>query len=153
MEDSRNNAQQGAAERESARVRVLLADDNREICDYVAEVLIDADYDVIGILADGTRVLAATEALRPDVLIIDISIGAVSGIEVAKVLQRHGFQGNVVFLTIHEDQDLLRAAICVGGSAYVMKSRLDLDLLAGIQAALCDRMFISAPLQYSSQNG
>lgn len=127
----------------------MLADDSPAISDYVAEVLIDADYDVIGMVADGTRVLTEAEALRPDVLIMDISIGEVSGIELAKVLQESGFSGTVVFLTVHEDQELLKAAIGVGGSAYVVKSRLDLDLLPGIRSALRGRLFISEPLQYN----
>lgn len=127
--------------------RVLLADDNDEIVDYVSEILFAAEYDVIGTVRNGQEVVQVTQKDRPDVLVLDISMGEVSGIEVARLLQERGFFGKIIFLTVHEDQDFLKAAIAAGGSAYVVKSRLDSDLLPAIHAALCGRLFVSPSLQ------
>jgi DNA-binding NarL/FixJ family response regulator len=128
------------------RARILLADDNLAIADYVVELL-ESEYDVVGAVADGKRVLAETEKSRPDVLILDISMGEISGIELAALLQRRNFAGCIVFLTVHEDQDFLRAAIGAGGSAYVIKSRLDLDLVPAIRTALSGELFVSPSLR------
>jgi DNA-binding NarL/FixJ family response regulator len=130
----------------SRRARVLLADDNPTIADYVVELL-DSEYDVIGAVSDGERVCAETEKSRPDVLLLDISMGEVSGLELAALLREQNFTGVIVFLTVHEDQDFLRAALCAGGSAYVIKSRLDLDLVPAIRAALSGRLFVSPTLR------
>lgn len=125
---------------------MLLADDNPAIADYVVELL-DSEYEVIGAVFDGERVLTETEKYRPDVLILDISMGEVSGIELAALLREQNFTGVIVFLTVHEDQDFLRAALCAGGSSYVVKSRLDLDLVPAIRAALSGRLFVSPTLR------
>jgi DNA-binding NarL/FixJ family response regulator len=129
------------------RRRVLLADDNPAILDYVAEMLAP-EYEVVGSVADCKSVLPTTLALRPDVLILDISFGEMSGIEIAKQVCECSCAGAIVFLTVHEDPDFLRAAIGAGGSAYVVKSRLDMDLLPAIRAALCGRLFIASSMQY-----
>ena len=131
----------------AASTRVLLADDNNEIVDYVSEILLNAEYDVIGAVTNGQDVVTETERDPPDVLILDISMGQVSGIELARLLQERGFFGKIVFLTVHEDQDFLRAAIAAGGSAYVVKSGLDSDLLPAIQSVLRGRLFVSPSMQ------
>jgi DNA-binding NarL/FixJ family response regulator len=86
--------------------------------------------------------------LRPDVIVLDISIGKLSGIEVARHLRDSGCHSKIVFLTVHEDSDFLSAAMGVGGSAYVVKSRLNTDLISAIAAVLCGKVFVSPCLLY-----
>lgn len=129
-----------------ARTRILLADDNTEILDRVSEML-RADYDVIGKLADGDSVCANVETLRPDVIVLDISMGRHSGIEICRQLREQGYGGEIVFLTVHEDPDFVSAAIGAGGRGYVIKSRVAVDLEFAVKAALSHRVFISPPLQ------
>jgi DNA-binding NarL/FixJ family response regulator len=84
--------------------------------------------------------------LRPDVIILDISMGQTSGIDIARVLRDSGCSAKIIFLTVHEDRDYVNAAIGAGGAAYVMKSRLSLDLFAAIRAVLSNRLFLSSSL-------
>jgi DNA-binding NarL/FixJ family response regulator len=127
------------------RERILLADDNPAILSLVAESL-GVDYEVIASVSDGGAVIAEAERLRPDLIVLDISMGEVSGIDLAHQLRERGYCGKIVFLTVHEDLDFVSAAIGAGGSAYVVKSRLGSDLHRAVEAALSDHLFISSPL-------
>ena len=128
--------------------RIVIADDNLAMLDSVAEILLDADYDVVGVVSDGTCVLTEVEHSHPDVVVLDISLGDINGLELARELQERSFSGKIIFLTVHEDQELLSAAIAAGGYAYVVKSRLDLDLLPALQTVLSGQLFVSASLRY-----
>lgn len=125
-----------------SRKRILLADDNQIILNHVMELL-QADYQVIGMVTDGNSVCAEVAKLEPDVIVLDISLGEGSGIEIAKRLWRQGYAGKIVFLSVHEDPDFVGAAIGAGGRGYVFKSRMNTDLGAAMTAVLTSRMFIS----------
>lgn len=125
--------------------RILLADDNLAILSHVVESL-GIDYEIIALISDGEAVIAEAERLRPDLIVLDICMGQVNGIDIARRLRERGYSGKIVFLTVHEDLDFVSAAIGAGGSAYVVKSRLGSDLRRAVQAALSDRLFISSPL-------
>lgn len=86
--------------------------------------------------------------LRPDVIILDISMGDVSGIDIAQDLRDSGCRAKIIFLTVHEDSDFLNAGIGAGGSAYVVKSRLNQDLFSAINAVLSNKLFVSPNLLY-----
>ena len=75
-------------------------------------------------------------------------MGEVSGIDVARQLRDSGCSAKIIFLTVHEDRDYINAAIGAGGSAYVVKSRLNSDLVTAIDAALANKLFVSANLMY-----
>ena len=124
--------------------RILLADDNTEILDHVSDML-QVEHEIIGRVADGNLVCAEVENLSPDLIILDISMGERSGIEIAQRLREQGYGGEIVFLTVHEDADFVAAAIGAGGRGYVIKSRMSVDLGLAVKAALTHRIFISAP--------
>jgi DNA-binding NarL/FixJ family response regulator len=129
-----------------SRVRVLLADDNPSIMDYVKHML-QADYQIVGTVADGHSVCAQVQKLGPDLIVLDISMGDCSGIEIARRLREQGYMGEIVFLTVHEDSDFVSAAIGAGGRGYVIKSRMNIDLGLAVKSALAHQIFVSAPLQ------
>jgi DNA-binding NarL/FixJ family response regulator len=132
-----------------SKVTILLADDNSAVLDHVSKMLEkDKSYAVIGAICDGTTVVREYRQLRPDVIILDISMGETSGIDVARQLRDSGCVAKIIFLTVHEDRDYVNAAIGAGGSAYVMKSRLNMDLLSAIKAVLSNRLFVSASLMF-----
>jgi len=125
-----------------SRARILLADDHTAILDHVSDMLKD-DYEVIGRLEDGNSVCSEVKKLKPDLIVLDISMGECSGIEIARRLQEQGFTGEIVFLTVHEDSDFVSAAIGAGGRGYVIKSRVNADLRPAVEAALLHRVFVS----------
>lgn len=125
-----------------ARPRVLLADDNPEILDTVAEIL-KRDCVVLEAVLDGQSVLREALTLRPDVVVLDISLGDLTGIEVARHLRDMGCAAKIIFLTVHENPDFIRAAFEAGASAYVFKSALGTDLLDAIEAVSAGETFIS----------
>jgi DNA-binding NarL/FixJ family response regulator len=125
-----------------SRARILLADDHTAILDLVSHMLED-EYEVIGTVADGNSVCSQVKKLKPDVIVLDISMGECSGIEIARRLQEQGYTGEIVFLTVHEDPDFVSAAIGAGGRGYVIKSRVNADLRPAVRAALLHRVFVS----------
>src|SRR5271169_617417 len=123
------------------RTTIILADDNAGILAHVGEILKkEKDYKVIAAVSDGAVIVRECLQLRPDVIVLDISMGELSGIDVAQQLRDSGCRARIIFLTVHEDADYLNAALGAGGSAYVVKSRLSLDLIAAIQAVLSNKL-------------
>lgn len=127
-------------------VRILVADDNPAILDHASDML-QVDYEIIGKVADGNSVCTEVGKLKPDLVVLDISMGERSGIEIARQLREQGYVGEIVFLTVHEDPEFVSAAISAGGRGYVIKPRMNGDLGLAVKAALSHRIFISPPLQ------
>jgi len=128
---------------------VLLADDNPVILNHVRKLLgRNKQYEVVGAVSDGDAVLREYFLLRPEIIVLDISMGELSGIDVARTLVESGCTAKIVFLTVHEDSDFLNAAMDAGGSAYVVKSRVSTDLITAIEAALSGKHFVSSCLAY-----
>lgn len=134
-----------------SRTTILLADDNSLVLIHVSTMLErETHYQVVGAISDGAIVVRESLHLKPDLIILDISMGELSGIDIARRLRDSGCRAKIIFLTVHEDVDYLNAALGAGGSAYVVKSRLSQDLLSAINAVLSNKHFISASLLESS---
>lgn len=99
---------------------------------------------VVGTVKDGKAALTAAAALLPDVIVLDISMPGMSGLEVADSLRKAGSTAAVVFLTVHDDEALVLAARAAGGIGYVVKPRLVSDLKLAVQEARAGRPFVSA---------
>jgi DNA-binding NarL/FixJ family response regulator len=131
------------------RTTILLSDDNPAILDHVGKMLgKEKGYQVVGAISDGRFVVREYTRLRPDVIILDISMGEVSGIDIAKDLRDSGCRAKIIFLTVHEDSDYVNAGMGAGGSAYVVKSRLSQDLALAITAVLSNKLFVSPNLLF-----
>jgi DNA-binding NarL/FixJ family response regulator len=133
------------------KIRILLADDQQEMLETVARLLED-EFDVIVAVANGERAIEAAIRLDPDLLVLDISMPVLNGIEAASRLKEHGSRAKVVFLTVHEDADIVEATFSVGASGYVLKQRLATDLVPAIRQVLHDRIFVSASVRFG-KNG
>lgn len=126
-----------------SRARVLLADDHDGLLDKVGQLL-DGEFDVVGKVRDGQALLDAAEWLRPDLLVVDISMPIMGGFEAVRRLTEAGSNARIVFLTVHEDPEFIREAFAAGASGYVIKSRMALDLIAAAREVLAGRSFTSA---------
>lgn len=122
--------------------RVLLADDLQLVLS-VAARLLQESFEVVGMVTDGQRALASALALKPDLVILDISMPGMSGIEVARELKKRECKTKIVFLTVHQDPDILATCLAAGGLGYVVKALMDKDLIPAMNEALADRVFVS----------
>lgn len=130
-----------------SKTTILLADDNSSVLGHVGKMLEkDKRYQVVGAISDGASIVRQSLHLRPDIIILDISMGEMSGIDVARRLRDAGCNAKIIFLTVHEDTDYMHAAMGAGGSAYVVKSRLSLDLIPAINTVLSNKLFVSSNL-------
>jgi CheY-like chemotaxis protein len=114
---------------------ILLVDDNHAVLELLAEML-EPTYTIAAALSCGATVLEQAAALLPDLIILDISLGDMSGFEVARRLKRAGCPAKIIFLSLHEDMDFVGAAFGLGASGFVFKSRLTTDLETAIAAVL-----------------
>lgn len=122
--------------------RVLLVDDNESILARVRDVLTPACV-VVGAVTDGLSAVTAATTLCPDVIVLDISMPGISGLQVASTLRAQGSTAAIVFLTVHDDAQFVEAAMQSGGTGYVVKQRLCTDLLQAVDEARAGRAFVS----------
>jgi len=129
-------------QRELELPTVLIADDHFTVLESVVPML-KPFFNVVGTASDGKGAVEAESRLHPDVVILDISMPVLSGIDAAKQMRKQGSKAGIVFLTVHEDTDILAAAKAAGGKGYVVKSRLGTDLIPAIKDALAGEDFVS----------
>jgi DNA-binding NarL/FixJ family response regulator len=128
----------------------ILADDNFAFLDHVRKTFEkEKGCKVVATIFDGAIVVREYLRLRPDVILLDISMGQFNGIDIARQLRDSGCSAKIIFLTVHEDIDYVNAALAAGGSAYVVKSRLNIDLFSAIKAVLSNKLFVSPTLSYT----
>lgn len=123
-------------------MRVLVLDDHPGVVRHVAGVLPEG-FEVVAALQDAAALFDAVERQRPDIILLDITLPSDSGIGIASRLRSGGCPGRVVFLTVHDDADYVRAGFAAGGTGYVVKARLATDLVPALEAALEGRRFVS----------
>jgi len=121
---------------------VLLVDDNAGMRARAAAML-ERDCTIVGSAADGPAAIQSVAELQPDVVVLDISMPGMTGLEVARRLRETGSTAALVFLTVHDDRDLVLAACHAGAIGYVIKSRLASDLKTAVCEAAAGRPFVS----------
>jgi len=125
-----------------SRPRVLLADDHRIVSEGLKSLLAD-DFDLVGIVEDGGELVPLAKTLLPDVVIADISMPNLSGIDALVQLKRDLPSIKVVFLTMHQDTVYARRAVAAGADGYVVKHSAASELVLAVRAALRGQTFIS----------
>jgi DNA-binding NarL/FixJ family response regulator len=128
--------------------RIILVDDHPELLALTIGLL-DSEFEVLKTFASGTAMLEEVAQLAPDLLVMDISIPGLNGIEAAVKLRASGSSAKVVFLTVHEDEDYVHSALATGAQGYVVKRRLASDLVPAMREALAGRRFVSGALLQS----
>jgi DNA-binding NarL/FixJ family response regulator len=124
------------------RPRVLLADDHRLLREAFARLLEPA-CDVVGAVADGRALLAAAFELRPDIVVIDIAMPLLNGLDAASQLKQVMPELKVIFLTVSEDPDLASQAFQAGASGYLLKNSAASELLQAIQEVAQGRSYVT----------
>src|SRR6476619_4244832 len=124
------------------RPRVLLADDHRLLREAFAQLL-EPGCDVVGVVADGRAVLAAAPGLRPDVVVLDIAMPLLNGLDTARQLKRLMPEVGVIFLTVSEDPDVAAEAFRAGASGYLLKNSAAAELLRAIEEVFQGRSYVT----------
>jgi DNA-binding NarL/FixJ family response regulator len=126
-----------------SKIRVLVADDHRQVLEYVTGLLSADCCEVVGAVNDGQAALDAAVNLQPDVVVLDVSMPVLNGIQTAKRLLEIHPAAKIVFLTADTDPDTCRAALEMGALGYVLKLRLGTDLIPAINQAKLGHRFVS----------
>ena len=100
-------------------------------------------FEVVGTAEDGNAALEMAMVLKPDIVVLDISMPFMSGLDVAVVIKKNGLAAKIVMLTVHSDPEYVRAALSAGASGYVIKSDLATDLGDALLAVCKGSVFIS----------
>lgn len=125
---------------------MVLADDHTELLDSLRRLL-EPQFEVVGTAQDGQSALVAAEDLKPDVMVLDISMPHVSGIEAARKLRQKEPAPKIVFLSMHQEPDIVRQALSTGASGYVLKVAARSELAVAVGEALAGRSYISSRLR------
>jgi DNA-binding NarL/FixJ family response regulator len=124
------------------RPRLLLADDHTMFSQGLQSLLED-EFDLVGAVADGQALVEAAGRLNPDVIVVDISMPLMNGLEAVRQLKKEGVTAKVIFLTMHADDRLLAEAFKCGGSGYVLKQSAGEELIAGIRQVLAGHKYVT----------
>ena len=125
-----------------SKIDVLIADDHADVLDTVARLLAP-EFNVVGTVSDGKALLSIAERLAPDVVVVDISMPILNGIDAVRRLRESGSPAQVVFLTVHESPEYVAAALATGALGYVVKPRLATDLSVAIKEVHAGRSYHS----------
>jgi DNA-binding NarL/FixJ family response regulator len=126
--------------------RILLADDHPVVLEGLRRILNRPGMEIVGTVRDGRALIDAAGALRPDVIVLDVTMPEMNGFEAAKQLNQNEFSGKIVFLTMHSEPAYLREALAFGASGYVLKSAADEELVEAIDTALRGRVYVSGAM-------
>ncbi len=127
------------------RARVLLADDHRLVAEGLKSLL-EEEFELLGVVEDGRELVEAAKRLRPDVIVADISMPHLNGIDALALLKRDNPEVRVVFLTMHKEAGYARRALAAGASGYVLKHSAQAELFLAVRAALEGKVFITPAL-------
>ena len=125
--------------------RLLLADDHRIVVEGLRSIL-GVEYELVGIVEDGRGLIEAARRLRPDVIVADIGMPQLNGLEAIAQLRNEGCQAKVVFLTMHKDATYAAKALEIGASGYVLKHSASTELLMAIRAALSGETYVTSEI-------
>lgn len=125
------------------RPRLLLADDHKIVVEGLRSLL-EPEFELVGTVGDGRALVAAAEKLRPDVIVADISMPSLNGIEAARQLRKAGSEAKIVFLTMHPDVTYATRAFEAGASGYVLKHSAPAELVKAIREALKGRRYVTS---------
>jgi DNA-binding NarL/FixJ family response regulator len=128
-----------------SRVRLLLADDHRIVAEGLRSLLV-SEFDLVGMVEDGRAMVDAARLLRPDVIVADITMPHLNGIEALEEIKKFDPHVRVIFLTMHRDIAYARRALDVGAMGFVLKHSAPEELVLAVRAAARGHTYITPTL-------
>jgi len=122
--------------------RILIADDHQVLAEGLRNLL-SAEFEVVAVVADGAELVTAANRHRPDLIVADITMPSLNGIEAAVQLRDLGIKARVVFLTMHRDVAYARRAMEAGAAGFVVKHSAATDLLTAVREALQGKTYVT----------
>ncbi len=126
--------------------RVLLADDYPPVLEQIRDLLLP-EFEIVGTASNGSAMIAAALRLKPEIIVADVAMPVMDGIEAARRLKSLSFRGALVFVSMNNDAETVKAAFSAGADAYVLKIKAGTELISAIQAALQGHRFISPDIE------
>jgi two-component system response regulator NreC len=130
----------------SDRVRILIADDYQSVLQQAVSLL-QPYFEIVGTATNGKMLTEEAIRLAPDIIVSDILMPGLNGIDAARLLREGGCTAKIIFLSVYESEEFVKACFAEGGSGYVTKSRMGVDLVPAITAVLNGQQFVSPTVQ------
>ena len=127
------------------RARILLADDHSLTIEGIRTVL-EPHHEIVGIVGDGRALLEAALRLKPELIVLDITMPLLNGIDAAVQIKRSLPETKLLFVTMHVNPAYLEAALDAGGTGYVLKSAARRELLEAVDSVLKGRIYLTPSL-------
>ena len=128
------------------RTTVLIADDHAIVSEGLAALLTKRDFEVVGTVRDGHALIEAAKRLRPEVIVTDLSMPGLSGLDVLTRLKAEHVDSKVIVLTMHDNPDLATVAMRAGASGFLLKESAAGEVVMAIQQALQGRVYLTPAL-------
>ena len=124
------------------KLRILIADDNAQFMRKMASVL-EHEFEVVATAADGQSAVESARSCQPDVLVLDLEMPALNGIDVTRNLADPRTGPRAIICSVETDPEIVEAALQAGALGYVFKSRIETDLVVAVKAVACGQCFVS----------
>jgi DNA-binding NarL/FixJ family response regulator len=134
------------------RPSILLADDHAIVMEGLASLL-RSEFSLVGTVADGARLIEAARQLRPDVIVTDVAMPGMGGLEALRRLKAEGIAAKVIFLTMHAEAPLAAEALRAGASGFVVKHAAGKELIAAIHMVLRGERYLPPPTRLRRPHG
>ena len=135
------------------RWRLLLADDHNIVIEGLRHILDRSEFDIVGVVNNGRSLLRAAQKHQPDIIVTDITMPLLNGIDAARQIRGGNPDVKIIFLTMHPDLTFATEALAAGGAGFVVKSSAGDELLTAIREALQGRIYISKSIAKAVKHG
>jgi len=131
------------------RKRILIADDHKIVRDGLCMIVKSVpEYEIVGVASDGIETVAAVQNLKPDLVVMDLSMPKMHGLEAARQIKQLPFPVKILILTVHLDEEYVSEAMRIGADGYIPKHAAKDELLSALEEIFAGEFFISSMIDY-----